>query len=417
MIKIDLERPESFVYMKCIFVLFIISLIISCNRKPERLPITETNRNDSLYVIDLDSTEKLNEISISSFFSKVELIILETTDESIIGEVSDFQVFDDYFYILDCRHERQLKVFDREGKYIRSIGNLGRGPGEYSSLSSFTIDAENKEILLLCDGGKTINKYDMNGIPVSKILINKMTFLYTDFIRVLDDKIFANTFYRVKDTAGEDYLLQMIDSSTGEQEACFLKTIQNNKGWNERYFMKPGLFSTNFGGIPKFIPLLSDTIFSIDKNGITPFLTIKSKHLLTQNDVKQAKRKDLKFDEQIDVIRKTGKIQSIHNYLEFNGLIYFQYWHEQPYRFLFNPSTDYIEITNFIRNDLLHKNGKMSVNLNFADQNNVYECIEANSYLMRLLKEASQQGELTTGNRQLAELSDEANPVIIRYSN
>jgi len=365
----------------------------------------------------LDDTEKLDHIDISSFFSKVELIILETTDESIIGEVSDFQVFDDHFYVLDSRHVRMLKVFDREGKFIRSIGNIGRGPGEYFSVRSFTIDAENKEILLLCDGGTTINKYDMNGIFISRIFINKKMYFYSDFIRVFDRKLYANALSRIKDTEREDYLLQMIDSSTGEQEACFLKTLQYNKGWSERCYLNPGLFSKNISGIPKFIPQLSDTIFSVDKNGVTPFLVIKSKHLLTQNDVEKAKKQSQKCDEQIDILIETGKIQLIHNYLEFNGLISFQYWHERPLRFFFNPSTKQVKITNFVRNDLLHKNGKMSVNPNFADQNSVYECIEANSYLMGVLKKASQRGELTTGNRQIAELSEEANPVIIRYSN
>ena len=404
--------------LKGIIFTWCILWLVSCNRKPNQMPVTEINENDSLYVIDLDQ-QKLDVINLSSIFSKVELIVLETTEESILGEIGVFQAFDSHLYILDRRYASKLFVFDRKGKLVPTIGNKGRGPGEYISADHFTIDPENKEIILLCDGGKTLNKYHLDGTFIDRVLINqKLLYLYSDYIQYFDDKIYANAFHRVKDPDEEDYLLQIIDPVTGDQEARFLRASQHNKGWNERHYLAPGLFTPNIGGIPKFIPMLSDTVFSIDKNGISPFLAIKTKHKLTSDDVKKARQQGTKSDEQYSFLNRTEKAHSIHYYLEFNDFIYFQYWHGRPYRVFFRPATNDISIVAYVRNDVLYKNREETVRFMSADQNGVYEYIDAHSKAMEKLKDAVKKDELSIGrNRQIAELSEEANPVIFYYSN
>lgn len=55
--------------------------------------------------------------------------------------------------------------FNRDGKFIRNIGKIGRGPGEYNSSSRFSFD-ENSEIIYVLDRaviGKPIKAYSHNG--------------------------------------------------------------------------------------------------------------------------------------------------------------------------------------------------------------------------------------------------------------
>ena len=57
-----------------------------------------------------------------------------------------------------------FKLFDRKGKYLGNIGNVGGGPGEYESLYSEAIDEKNGWIYLAPLGWKEyLYKYDLKG--------------------------------------------------------------------------------------------------------------------------------------------------------------------------------------------------------------------------------------------------------------
>jgi hypothetical protein len=61
------------------------------------------------------------------------VINLETTSESLIAFPFDLCVSGDEIFIASRNNE--IKVFDMQGKYRRSIGRLGDGPGEYRTVA------------------------------------------------------------------------------------------------------------------------------------------------------------------------------------------------------------------------------------------------------------------------------------------
>ena len=70
-------------------------------------------------------TKMLNEI-----ISPNRVIVLELTEQSLIGEVTDLLFYEDEFYILD-KLTCHIFVFDNDGKYRRRFGGRGYGPGEF----------------------------------------------------------------------------------------------------------------------------------------------------------------------------------------------------------------------------------------------------------------------------------------------
>ena len=65
-------------------------------------------------------------------------------DEYFFSDVIDIAVDEEgKLYILDM-HEAHIKVFDKTGKYIKTIGNKGQGPGEMSIPSSIQITPEDE---------------------------------------------------------------------------------------------------------------------------------------------------------------------------------------------------------------------------------------------------------------------------------
>jgi hypothetical protein len=92
-------------------------------------------------ILSLSSCQKANndwvefgmgeseEIFISSLFSSIETIVLETTDQSIIGEISSIKYSDDRIFILDKRRTNSVFIFDSKGEFISKIEGGWTGPG------------------------------------------------------------------------------------------------------------------------------------------------------------------------------------------------------------------------------------------------------------------------------------------------
>src|SRR5690606_26101942 len=75
------------------------------------------------------------------FFSKAAYIPLETSANSMIGNISRLCYFRDQFFILD-KKGNSILIFDKKGKFLDKIEAIGKGPGEYISLMDFAIDRE-----------------------------------------------------------------------------------------------------------------------------------------------------------------------------------------------------------------------------------------------------------------------------------
>jgi hypothetical protein len=69
-----------------------------------------------------------------SLFAVSRIIDLETRAESLIAFPFDLCVSGEEIFVASRNNE--IKVFDMEGKYRRTIGRLGDGPGEYRTISA-----------------------------------------------------------------------------------------------------------------------------------------------------------------------------------------------------------------------------------------------------------------------------------------
>jgi hypothetical protein len=95
-----------------------IAILSSCESK------REIEKNGT-FTIDPDRNEN---ISIFELFSKVELIPLETTDESLltfpIGEPDKVIKHKDCFYFLDTQQDAII-TFDSKGRFLRRFNRTG----------------------------------------------------------------------------------------------------------------------------------------------------------------------------------------------------------------------------------------------------------------------------------------------------
>lgn len=111
--------------------MFSLFIIISCSQK------VKIQGDNHLIKIDLQKCQ-INELS--NLCSKIELIPLETSTESILGKVSKICESTECYYLLDSKQDILFK-FRKDGQFVCSTKkNQGKGPGEYTSLTDFEIN-------------------------------------------------------------------------------------------------------------------------------------------------------------------------------------------------------------------------------------------------------------------------------------
>ena len=114
-----------------ISILFLLLVVTSCSEK-----MNDEVRNLDILTVQIDPHKDKVSNSFGSFFKKTDVINLETTDASLIGRVDKLVFYKDFIYILD-KKLKKIFIFNKKGKYQRTLNHFGHGEGEYTSLVDF----------------------------------------------------------------------------------------------------------------------------------------------------------------------------------------------------------------------------------------------------------------------------------------
>ena len=116
-------------------------------------------------VLDLTETGT-DTLGFGDVFDVVGVVPLETKNECLLGHVSKVEVVDGNYYVLDGQR-KAVFVFDGQGAFLRRIGIMGHGHGEYERASDFTVDRDRRRVVILC-GPREVYMYDLQGQFVGK---------------------------------------------------------------------------------------------------------------------------------------------------------------------------------------------------------------------------------------------------------
>jgi len=151
-------------------------------------------------IIDIiNSIGKYQRVYMSDLFSSIELIPLETNKNSLVGGspgilANDSLIFINSVYSPQFPPSRNLLVFDRAGKFLNQIGQIGRGPGEYFSLMKVFLNSDRPTIFI--DGFTHIFEYDFTGKFIHSFPTPRLTVDGNIFTRIsyYEDGLFVGFF-------------------------------------------------------------------------------------------------------------------------------------------------------------------------------------------------------------------------------
>ena len=92
---------------------------------------------------------------------KVSEILLVEAPDVPIGTIKRLRVDQDHIYLMDTSLKR-IMVFTAEGRFVRTIGRQGGGPGEFRFL--YTMDVRNGLIACFDQGTRRITLFDSSGV-------------------------------------------------------------------------------------------------------------------------------------------------------------------------------------------------------------------------------------------------------------
>lgn len=148
---------------------FIISLyffgfmVFSCTSGGQQETIKE---KVSQRITDVNLIDNLNntvsEFNLSDVADSLELVQVEMDPKYIFNEeeISNLIVTPEFIFFYT--YKTGLLQYSRSGKFLRQIGRIGRGPGEYSLLRNYSIDANQRVISGYCNS-TNLNMYDFDG--------------------------------------------------------------------------------------------------------------------------------------------------------------------------------------------------------------------------------------------------------------
>jgi hypothetical protein len=151
--------------MKTLFMSFLIGVLIftSCIRSK---PSNSNNENlfgrlQLPYMIDLEKNlNNVRLVALSEIGKEIEYITLETKSNCLIRKIKQIEFSPQYIFISDSY---KLLQFKRNGKFVRQIGDNGRGPGEYLMIPGFCVNNSLKKIYIIAWGINSVLEYDYDG--------------------------------------------------------------------------------------------------------------------------------------------------------------------------------------------------------------------------------------------------------------
>ena len=258
----------------CKFFLFFLAVIvlISCKERGAEKNKQNVTRSSLEFPIKIDM-EKLiktefKEIGLSTVADSIEYIPLETTQGSLIKEVRQVVLADSFIFVLT---NNKILKFNRKGEFLRQIGSLGKGPGEYLGVRNINIDDNRKILFIFSNYLRKLIKYTYNNAFISDIPLFVSDL--ASFVSFTGKNHFAAFgVWTPPDWKTEDmFLAAILDSSGRVIQKIDSPLRQFDNFVNRKDIQYPGTFlPTYFDSAAICLGYGCDTIYTLTHHSIEP---------------------------------------------------------------------------------------------------------------------------------------------------
>jgi hypothetical protein len=224
---------------------------------------------DNALVVSIKRDDILKNVKLSDFITDVRIVPLETTSESLIGQLDQIDFSNGDIVVLDYRKARAVYRFSKDGKFLNQIAQRGQGPGEHSALGDISVNPNNPNEIAILDQGRKILIYKPDNTFLREIRVPPYAYRMGWF----DNKIAVYGGNKEEDVA-------LIDENTGKEIAAFFKT-----DWAKKLVL-PHPFQLYENRNMLYLSTWDHTIYRIFKDRAFPHVRLVSdRPMFTDNDI------------------------------------------------------------------------------------------------------------------------------------
>lgn len=358
------NRMNNFFYI----VFLVCMSIASCKQTP--IEESEMNRNGDITIIKPDFSNPV--FDITDLIDSIRYVKLELTEKSLIGDLTKIIIYEDKIYVLDTKTS-SLFIFAMDGKYLSKIHHVGPGPEEYIQLDFFTIDKEQRQIILTDLVGYWVMRYSFSGNFISR---QKIPFWIRDIAPISNGGFVFYMNYANNEKKVENEFNFLYTDSLLQVEKAYFPYRSAKIGMAERKFSTPseGVFF-DYHDCFYFVTAYNDTIYQVDPEGLTPRYAF---------DFEDKKNDPTVFDTNEDNILKyleKNEFRSVSHFYENDDLINFETLYQgQLWTGFYNKKNGHIinsiifrngDVGFFIRNLYMYKGwhvGCMSIDMLLSEK-------------------------------------------------
>ena len=150
-----MKHSLPFSFVSLVSFVFLVSLVFpGCQ--------TAKKSGPDLATIDvIAGLKQEKEFRLSELVDSIEYIKLETSKECLVSNAS--KVIGKKYILLLNHQPQQIMLFDRGGKFLRQIGKIGKGPGEYTYPYHIDLSPDEDKIIAFDMAQNLILEYSTDG--------------------------------------------------------------------------------------------------------------------------------------------------------------------------------------------------------------------------------------------------------------
>lgn len=404
----------------CIMILFM-PVFVGCRSTADYMAM-----NGDAFVVNLDTVELKHDFKLSNIFDSVWAIPLDNS-EVVIGKINRVDVYRDRIIVLDAEYAKGVFAFDRAGRLLCKIGNVGLGPEEYASCGDFAIDHEQGSIFIYDKLRHRIFVYDVNTGKYQRTLRIDRSVGF-DRIWYNGGRLYAvSSYFSSEKNDSPFYILKQLDEKTGKLIGEWLDVETFNKGWKGE-FMTTNLFYRLGGEEDLFTYGIADTILCMKEEEIVPYMVFTGDKVIKPGELLEEEKKILLngkewIEMHSNMHRRLGKQQQkitcIFDLYKNRDNLYFRYMTWSRFFAQYNLKKKEISVYTNTKDDLLFLSKPYKYSMTsflMSDDGGVY--YQVNTEALPQLKSCLNDGFLSDRIRNkevLRQITEDSNPIILYY--
>lgn len=201
-------------------------------------------------------------ISLDDDIENIAYIPLETTDSSLVSNVLDLRISEQYIFIYNGRTSEVMQ-FDKEGRFVQKIGREGNGPGEYFLVKELGLDEKKNQLFIFQEGGAPL-VYSFSG----DYLYSDTTMNHAGGLLTFDNGSKALKGLAMSPIQNALWAGALMDGEGRLVESkCFYSSAKETQ--RDVYYMREINFSPFNENVLLSVPH-NDTVYSMSLSGIRP---------------------------------------------------------------------------------------------------------------------------------------------------